>query len=108
FCLTALGMSRSEQRDEEHAMMLHREAAEIFRAVGDRSSEAITLNAVGQAYEYLSDYPAALDNYQKALNLLGDDTGGEIGAVTMFKIARMQWLLGDLQQALTSYDRCLY
>src|SRR2546429_2993091 len=39
------------KRDEEHAIRMHREASDIFRAIGDRQSEGIALNGLGQAYE---------------------------------------------------------
>jgi CHAT domain-containing protein len=106
-CLTALGLSHSQQRDEALAIELHRQAREIFRTIGNRQSEAITINALGQTYEFLNEYAVALDNYREALHLFQEIGAVDLTAVTTFKIARAYRLLGDSTQALSYYEQSL-
>jgi CHAT domain-containing protein len=100
-------MSHSIKGDEKYAIKLHRQASAIFRNIGDRQSEAITLNALGQAFEYLKEYPMALENYQQALRIFQDNGGLDIAAVSMFKVARIYRLTGELRNALVYYEKCL-
>src|ERR1700741_3294764 len=102
--LAALALWHSSQ-DLEKSITFHKEAFEIFHAIGDRYGEAIALNVIGQGYEFLDDQQLALNNYQQALRIYT-----EIGAVdgistSTFKIARMHDLAGRFEQALSYYDR---
>jgi len=105
-CLTALALSDSQSRQEE-AIRLHTEARDIFRLIGDRQSEGITLMGMGQAYEFLNDYHAALEKYQEALRLFQAKGNVDFASVAMFKTARVFRLLRDDNRALTAYEECL-
>src|SRR6201988_4374328 len=104
--LTALGLCQSSQNPES-AIGLHQQAFEIFRAIGDRHSEAIALNARGQAYEGLGELALSLANYEQALGLFQDINAVDGISVSLFKIARVHDLAERLEQALLFYDRCL-
>jgi CHAT domain-containing protein len=106
-CLTALGLSNSQQRDEARAIELHRQARDIFRSMGNRQNEAIALNALGQTYEFLNEYGVALDNYQEALHLFQDIGAADLTSLTTFKIGRAYRLLGDSTQALAYHEKSL-
>ncbi len=104
--LTALGQSHTGQ-DEDRAIELHRSAVDILQPIGDRHSEAIALNGLGQAYRHLGEYSIALHYHEKALRLF-DNSGSLDGAsVTTLLIARAYLKSGDLDQALAYYQRCL-
>ena len=47
-------------------------ALELFRSVGDRRSEALTLNGIGLAQARTGDESGALDSYETAVALLSD------------------------------------
>lgn len=102
--LTALGLWHSSQ-DIEKSITFHNEAFEIFKAIGDRYGEAITLNAIGQSYEILDDHPLALNSYEQALRRF-EDIGAVDGiSVSLFKMARMHDRAERFEQALSYYDR---
>lgn len=105
--LTALGLSRSSNGDENSAIELHREAIKIFSAIGDRHSQAIATNAIGQVFENLKEYSFALSNYEEALRLF--ESIGSFDGVSMaiFKIARIHFANKQPDQALIYLDRCL-
>jgi len=104
--LTALGLFHT-LTDKNRAIELHRAASEIFRTIGDRHSEAITFNALGQAYENLKDYPIALNNYESALRLFEAIGGLDGSSFTNCNVARAHYLNKDSSQALSYYGRCL-
>ena len=75
---TPVGSAASER--EEGRAFLHRgkaaealihleRARDMFRAAGDRSGEASTLDLLGELYERQGRYDSALENYRAALNL---------------------------------------
>lgn len=105
--LTALGLSRSLERDENGAIKLHNEAIEIFSAVSDRHSHAIALNGLGQAYENLNEFSIALVNYNNADQLARDSGALDVETVTSFKIGKVYFLTNQLDQALEYFERCL-
>ncbi len=104
--LIALGLWHSS-RDIEKSITSHKEALEIFQSIGDRYSEAIARNAVGQGYESIGDQALALDSYQKALRIFEDIAAVDGISTSSFKIARMHARAARFEQALASYDRCL-
>lgn len=104
--LIALGLWHSA-RDIEKSIVFHKEALEIFQSIGDRYSEAIAFNAIGQGYDFLGDQPLALNSYQQALRIFDDIAAVDGISTSSFKIARIHARAGRFEQALTYYDRCL-
>jgi CHAT domain-containing protein len=102
-----LGLSHSLKRDDTAAINLYREAIIILHSIGNRHSEAIALNALGQAYENVSDYSLAFNNYEKALRLFQSIDAIDGESVSTFKIAKTYHLRKDYDQALKYYERCL-
>jgi len=106
--LTLLGLWHTVKRgDDERAIELHKKAIGIFQDIGDRNSEAIAFNAVGQAYEYLKDFKTALWNYDKALKIFHDRGALDFECGTIAKVAMMHRLMGNHGQALLLYNRSL-
>jgi CHAT domain-containing protein/Tfp pilus assembly protein PilF len=104
--LNTLGLWHSS-KNPETAISLHKEAIKIFGPMGDEHSEAIVLNAIGQAYENLKDYALALNSYEEALRLFERIGALDGVSVSTFKIATIHQLNKHYDQALLYYDRCL-
>ncbi|WP_199320190.1 tetratricopeptide repeat protein, partial [Leptolyngbya sp. FACHB-261] len=89
------------------AIVKYEEALLLWRAVGDRSGEAATLNSIGLVYDSLGDKQQALSYYNQALPLrraVGDRSGE---ATTLNNIGLVYDSLGDKQQALSYYNQAL-
>jgi len=102
----ALGIWNSSQ-DNEKAIAFHREALKIFQSIGDRYSEAIALNGLGQGYQFLGDLALALNSYEHALRIFEDLAAADGIATSSFKVARIHDLAGRYEQAIIYYDRCV-
>ncbi|HYV06427.1 MAG TPA: CHAT domain-containing protein [Blastocatellia bacterium] len=89
------------------ALAKHEEALQLWRTLGDRQREAITLNVMGEIYLRLGENPKALDYHSQAVSLtraVGDRRGeGE----SLFNIGKDYWQLGDSQKALNHYNQAL-
>jgi CHAT domain-containing protein/Tfp pilus assembly protein PilF len=79
----------------------------IFRAVGDATWEAITLNNIGNVYSDLGENQKALEYYNQALPVRQalDDKAGV--AITLAQIGLVYNQLGNNQKALEYYNRAL-
>lgn len=83
------------------------EALSLDRARGDRRSEAVTLNKIGQVYNDLGQKQKALEFYNQSLPLtreVGDKTGE---AITLNNIGAVYSDLGQKQKALEFYNQSL-
>ncbi|MEG4814163.1 CHAT domain-containing protein [Microcoleus sp. K5-D4] len=83
------------------------EALKLFRAVGDRGGEAITLSNIGKVYSDLGEKQKALEYYTQSLPLsraLGD-RGGEARSLT--SIGTLYSDSGEPQKALEYYSQSL-
>src|SRR5262245_22005636 len=101
--LRAQGTSESLQL----AVKKYEEALLLWRAIGDRSGEARTLNNIGIVYASLGEKQEALDFYNQALPLRRavGDRRGEIG--TLNNIGLVYDSLGEKQKALDFYNQSL-
>jgi CHAT domain-containing protein/Tfp pilus assembly protein PilF len=82
-------------------------ALPLWRRVGDKAKEALTLVAIGFVYSALGEKQQALDYYQLALPLrraVGDRAGE---ATTLNNIGGVYSALGEKQQALDYYQLAL-
>lgn len=104
---TLLGLFYSIVGKPNDALPLHGAASEIFRSAGDRHSEAIALNGIGQAYQKQKELLYALKNYEDALRIFESIGALDLVAVNTFKLARMYNRQGNHAQALLYLDRCL-
>jgi tetratricopeptide (TPR) repeat protein len=97
----------SSNQDHNRALEINKQALQIFHAIGDQHSEAIALNGIGQAYQNLSQYANALFFYKNALTIFENTRTLDAASDTTFAIASTHYLSGNLDQALSSYERCL-
>ena len=106
--LTLLGVLDSFNKDHaKTAIDLHRKAIDIFVSIGDRHSEAIALNGLGQAYQTMNKLEVARKEYEEALRLLESVGAVDLVAVATFKLATIYSLEENHAQALEYYERCL-
>ena len=111
------GMKLYQQGSAEslrQAIQKWQEARLLYRAVGDRRVEAITLTGIGRVYDALGEKQKALDFYNQALPIyraVGDsealrrNRGGE--AITLNNIGGVYDDLGEKQKALDYYNQAL-
>ncbi|MCA2703613.1 MAG: CHAT domain-containing protein, partial [Microcystis sp. M038S2] len=93
--------------EKQKALDYYQQALPLWRAVGDRTGEAVTLNNIGVVYNALGEKQKALDYYQQALPLsraVGDRTGE---ATTLNNIGLVYDDLGEKQKALDYYQQAL-
>lgn len=102
---TTLALAPSLKRDVNRATDLHRQAIDIFRAIGDRHSEAIALTASGQVYEGVHHYQLAIYHYEQALRLYEEIGSVDGMSVTTFRLAATNNLSGRADLALEYYER---
>ena len=79
------------------------EALEIFRRVGDRRGEAVTLNRLGLTQAQIGDEAGALDSYETAVAILtelGDSHGAGRVLANLGALQRGQ---GDEEQARATW-----
>jgi CHAT domain-containing protein/Flp pilus assembly protein TadD len=83
------------------------EALPLYRAVGDRQLEAVSLNYIGYIYNALGETQKALDYFNQSLPL-SRATGDKAGeAVTLNNIGAVYDSLGEKQKALDYYNQSL-
>jgi CHAT domain-containing protein/tetratricopeptide (TPR) repeat protein len=89
------------------ALKKYEEALSLWRAIGDRRSEAMTLNNIGLVYNSLGDNRKAQDFYAQALPLrrATGDRNGE--ATTLNNIGLTYYSLGDGRKSLDFFTQAL-
>jgi CHAT domain-containing protein/Flp pilus assembly protein TadD len=91
----------------QQAIVKWKEAVVLWRQVGDKKQEAITLLGIGRVYDALGDKKQALQFYNQSLPLwreVGDKSGE---ATTLNNIGLVYDDLGDKKQALQFYNQSL-
>ncbi len=108
--LLAEGMQLFQQGTAEslqQAITKWETAVPLWREVGDKSKEALTLVWIGFVYDNLGFKPKALEYYNQALPIYRaiEDRAGE--AATLNNIGLVYSALGEKQQALEYYQQAL-
>ena len=83
------------------------EALKLFRAVGDRRGEAVTLNKIGQVYSALGEKQKALDYYSQSLPLSRAVGDRRVENGILNNIGQVYSALGEKQKALEYYNQSL-
>ena len=92
---------------KRQAIATWEEALKLYRATGDRSGEAVTLNNIGSVYSELGEKQKALEYYSQSLPLFRA-TGDRSGEATILNnIGSVYSDLGEKQKALEYYSQSL-
>ena len=89
------------------AIEKYHEALPLWRAVGDRQSEALTLSGIGVMHSRLSEYQKALEYYNQVLSLWRALGNRKEEAIFLHNSGVTHWQLGDSQKALEYYGQAL-
>ncbi|MEG4046348.1 tetratricopeptide repeat protein [Microcoleus sp. Pol17C2] len=89
------------------AIVKFEEALKLFRAVGDRSREAYTLNGIGSVYSDLGEKLKALEYYSQSLPLFRAVGDRSREAYTLNGIGSVYSDLGEKLKALEYYSQSL-
>ncbi|NJR63588.1 MAG: CHAT domain-containing protein [Cyanobacteria bacterium CRU_2_1] len=89
------------------ALQSFEQALALYREMGDRAGEGVSLNGIGFVYDSLGQYPQALEYYQQALTIAQEigDRSGE--GTTLSNIGSVYDSLGQYPQALEYYQQAL-
>lgn len=89
------------------AIEKYQEALDLWRSVGERTYEAVALNAIGGFYSLLRENQKALDYYNLALAIWRavGDSRGEAEALNM--MGQIYGYLGEDRKALGYFNRAL-
>ncbi|MDJ0504957.1 MAG: tetratricopeptide repeat protein, partial [Nostocales cyanobacterium LE14-WE12] len=104
------GMTLYQQGSAEslrQAIQKWQEARLLYRAVGDRRVEAITLTGIGRVYDDLGEKQKALDYYNQALPIVRAVGNRGVEATTLNNIGAVYDALGEKQKALDFYNQAL-
>jgi tetratricopeptide (TPR) repeat protein len=89
---------RQEGRLQE-ALEAGERALAIFRVLGDRHGQALTLNGLGLTQARLGDEPGALDSYEAAVALLTDLGDSHGAGRVLANLGALHRIQGDDEQA---------
>ncbi|NEQ52072.1 MAG: CHAT domain-containing protein, partial [Leptolyngbya sp. SIO3F4] len=79
----------------------------ITQEIGDRATEASTLNNIGIVHRLLGEYSEALENYEQSLVITQEIGGRATEASTLNNIGIVHRLLGEYSEALENYEQSL-
>jgi CHAT domain-containing protein/Tfp pilus assembly protein PilF len=85
----------------------YHEALELYRRVGHRSKEALTLNSLGIVHMFLGEAQKALDNHNEALPLSRAAGDRSMEATTLKWIGVGHWAQGEMSKALEKFNQAL-
>ena len=104
--LNQLGFSLARLRDEESFGCLE-QALGIRRQLGDAAGEAQTAIALGEGYLNVHGPAAALDYFQRALDLLEPTGQNSLHGVALNNLGEVHLELGHLAEAADCFERAL-
>jgi CHAT domain-containing protein/Tfp pilus assembly protein PilF len=107
YAVLALGRISDFLGEKPKALEYYNQALPLYRAVGDRSGEAATLNNIGLVYNALGEKPKALEYYNQALPILRAVGNRSVEARTLNNIGAVYDSLGEKPKALEYYNQAL-
>ncbi len=102
-----IGAVYADLGDKPQALDYYKQALPLFRTVGDKAGEAITLNNIGAVYYALDALEKAVANLNEAANILHEigDTSSEV--TILGNVAFLQRQLGDVDAAAASIESAI-
>jgi tetratricopeptide (TPR) repeat protein len=102
-----IGVEQLKKGEFRDALQTFETVLSLFRAIGDRQSEGVTLNTIGFVYENLGQYPQALKSYEQAL-VIHKEIGNKVEeGTTLNNIGEIYRKLGKYANALQFYEQAL-
>ncbi|MBE9226614.1 CHAT domain-containing protein [Phormidium sp. LEGE 05292] len=83
------------------------EALPLFRAMGEKAWEAVTLLGIGKVYSALGEKQKALEYYNQSLSIMRQVGNKKGEATTLNNIGLVYSALGEKQKALEYYNQSL-
>lgn len=105
--LDARGRVHRQLGDADHARVLHRQALDIRRALGDVAGEARTLNKLGLAYRVQGRLAEAAAAYQQAADVLVGQPDNRELLLILGNLGVVRDLQGELDAALACYQHLI-
>lgn len=97
--LNSIGLAELARRRPAAALAPLREAATIFRLLGNRASRAVVLNHLGRTYERLGDLTRGREQFELALGITPENPFQPIAEDALFGRARLARRDGRLAEA---------
>ncbi|MEH1786653.1 MAG: DUF2225 domain-containing protein [Nostoc sp.] len=97
----------SELGEKQKALSYYNQALSLYRQVGDKKSEGVSLNNIGSVYYFLGENQKALSYYNQSLllhRLIGNKSGI---ATTLNNVGKVYLNLGENQKALSYFSESL-
>jgi len=89
------------------ALAKFEEAKVLYRAIGNRKTEAVVLNEQALTFEKLADYPQAIEKYKEAIALEQALMMTFEPSVTYKRLGRCYAQVGKYAEALASFEKSL-
>lgn len=101
------GKKQLDTSQFEAALESFQSALNNYRAIGDRTIEAETLNKLGEVYRYLGQFPTALRHHESALVIMRELSNRAGEGATLHNIASVYEKQGQYENALKFYQQAL-
>ena len=98
------GMVQLQNAEAQGAIASFQEALNLFVERGDRAGEGRALTHLAMAYEFLNDYPQALEYHQRALEISRAQGNREWEVSDLNSLGAVHNILGNVDRAL-DYSR---
>ena len=89
------------------AIEYYEQTLAIFREVGDRAGEAVSLHNLGARYYSLYDYQQAIEHYEQALSIFREIRDQADEAASLNNLGLCYQSLSDYQQAIDYHEQSL-
>jgi tetratricopeptide (TPR) repeat protein len=103
----SLGLSHHVLGNYRQAMILHTQALDIYRDIGDRESEAAALTNIGRGYDSLDDYRQAINLHTQALDIYRETGDLDGQATALGNLGVCHYMLGDYRRAIELHTQAL-
>ncbi|MFY9823556.1 MAG: tetratricopeptide repeat protein [Thermoanaerobaculia bacterium] len=102
--LVTVGLAHGYLGEAERAIRSYEQAIPIFREIGDRNGEGVTLGSLGLAYADLGELEKAIDYYEQAL-VIDRELGNRQGEGRVLgNLGTAYHRLGELEKAISTYE----
>jgi CHAT domain-containing protein/Tfp pilus assembly protein PilF len=105
--LEAKRLANGTTEDKRKSIEKYQEALDLYRRVGARRGEAITLNDIGLIYDTLGETQKALEKYNESLPISRAVGDRNTEAITLINIGFVYQSLGEMRKALEKYNEGL-